>query len=666
MTTNSRRRNRWTGLGLVTGAAVIGNGLRLRSRLAGFPVLGDPAAATPTGEPSASSNPSTSSPAASGAAPAIAVDPAGAPNPTPTPTSSSAQTGWVFLVADSVTIPDATKAAAIAHAQAEGLEVLDLIPADLPTTRMLDLARMVDPTTYRDAPLVPGRGAFSALCIRADVADRAQLEEGTNLSLRQMVDATVEAKRHSPRAMAHAVATDIKAAPYGPAVRAEIITAIFGSAVGLVQAVGLAQMGAMAAAAIKSPKVGAAAIAAWSAQPILATAGTKLAPNDRTARSAGRAVLDPAELAGVSKALAGPQAPQQSPGQQRKQDPQTRAEYDADKAAGVDRFFEERRTTCPWCDSADLTTVLDTDDTLQHKPGRFRLDRCGACGHRFQNPRLTIDGLDYYYRDFYDGIGAESADFVFGATDRSYVGRTELVMRHRDDAPKRWLDVGTGHGHFCLIAKGILADTTFDGLDMTDGIDEAARRGWVDAGHRGLFPELAPTLAGTYDVVSMHHYLEHTREPREELEAAATALADGGIVLIEVPNPDCVMGRVLRKWWVPWFQPQHQHLIPHANLIAALDELGFDLLQLEVAESHQPVDLTMATWFAMNAAGPEVGLPWLAPPTTADRVRRAATFAVGAPVLAASIALDNLIAPVLTRYDGGNTYRLVARKRSNA
>jgi hypothetical protein len=46
-------------------------------------------------------------------------------------------------------------------------------------------------------------------------------------------------------------------------------------------------------------------------------------------------------------------------------------------------------------------------------------------------------------------------------------------------------------------------------------------RQWVEQAYVGLFPEMADSLLERYDVVSMHHYLEHTREPADELDAAA-------------------------------------------------------------------------------------------------------------------------------------------------
>lgn len=63
--------------------------------------------------------------------------------------------------------------------------------------------------------------------------------------------------------------------------------------------------------------------------------------------------------------------------------------YRADLAEGLDRFFEPRRDTCPWCGSTRLATRLRTTDLIQHKPGRFVLDRCEGCRHTFQNPRLS-------------------------------------------------------------------------------------------------------------------------------------------------------------------------------------------------------------------------------------------------------------------------------------
>lgn len=336
--------------------------------------------------------------------------------------------------------------------------------------------------------------------------------------------------------------------------------------------------------------------------------------------------------------------------------------YQAELAAGVERFLEPRRNTCPWCGSANLSILLRTADFTQRKPGRFTLEQCGACRHIFQNPRLTAAGLDFYYRDCYDGLGQELMDKVFAAAQRSYQGRAEMLRPFT--TPRAWLDVGAGHGHFCNTARSIWPHTIFDGLDQGTSISEAERRGWVGRGYQGSFIELGVELTDRYDVVSMHHYLEHTREPFDELDTAAKILLPGGFLLIEVPDPDFPLSRIFGQFWMPWFQPQHQHMIPLNNLVAAMRDRGFSPVAIQRGEAHQiGHDLTMSLVLALNAYAPDPRLPWLTtPPTRWGKIRRTITWGICWPLLIGMYSLDVLIGHVLRRTRTGNAYRVLARK----
>jgi SAM-dependent methyltransferase len=196
---------------------------------------------------------------------------------------------------------------------------------------------------------------------------------------------------------------------------------------------------------------------------------------------------------------------------------------------------------------------------------------------------------------------------------------------------------------------------------MSESIEEAERRRWVGHGYRGMFPDLAGELAGRYDVVSMHHYLEHTREPLEELDAARKVLHAGGHLLIEVPNPSSRMARVFGRLWVPYFQPQHQHLIPLDNLVHALEDRGFTILAVDRGAAHVPADVTCALALAVNAVAPDPKLPWLPHPVPA--ARRALHQVLGTaalPFFALTLAIDQLLALALRRTRGGNAYRVLA------
>jgi ubiquinone/menaquinone biosynthesis C-methylase UbiE len=337
-------------------------------------------------------------------------------------------------------------------------------------------------------------------------------------------------------------------------------------------------------------------------------------------------------------------------------------------AEGVDKLLEPRRDTCPWCGKPDIALVMRCRDEMQHKPGVFHIDRCGNCGHIFQNPRLSPEGLDFYYRDFYGGASAERFDELFALSPDHYRDRAASLeeVLGAGQEPERWLDVGAARGHFCLVAKERFPTTSFEGLDMDPGITDAERRGWIDQAHVGGFPELSHLLAEQFDVVSLYHCLEHTREPRDELAAAARVLRVGGHLAVEVPDPACFTRQLFGRWWFPWFQPQHQHFVTLGNLCGALDELGFDVVKVERQQVHQPVEVAMGSWLVLGHLGPATDDPWRPPATSFDRARHQVAKVVGVPVILTGFLADRLLSPVISRLQrGSNTYRVTARRRPN-
>ncbi len=311
-----------------------------------------------------------------------------------------------------------------------------------------------------------------------------------------------------------------------------------------------------------SPGWGAAAAAAVLLQPSLVTAGRALHP-----RSGGSAALDdavrrmvgPLTLLRASQARAtgatGAAGLADDPVESR------RAGYTAELSGGLDGFFEPRRDNCPWCGSTALSERLRTTDLAQFKPGRFVIEECDACGLLFQNPRLSIDGLNFYYRDFYDGLGAGGTQFLLRATSRptgagsSWSGGTPTRGRGWTSAP------GTPTSAWWPAASSPRPPSTASTWGKS--IEEAHRRRWIDRAYRGLFPDLVADLAGRYDLISMFHYLEHTGTRRRSCGPPAPCSSQAANnLLIEVPDPESRFGRAARcRYWLPWFQPQHQQFV---------------------------------------------------------------------------------------------------------
>ncbi|MFJ6566968.1 class I SAM-dependent methyltransferase [Streptomyces sp. NPDC091292] len=337
-----------------------------------------------------------------------------------------------------------------------------------------------------------------------------------------------------------------------------------------------------------------------------------------------------------------------------------RPAYLTELARGTDHFHERRRPDCPWCGSTALAVRLRTPDLLQHKPGAFVIERCRDCGHCFQNPLLTPEGLEFYERD------------AAARTARVFAAR-HGVRRHRSAArallpfgePESWLDVGTGDALFPAVAQQIHPYTSFDGLDAGPAVEKAAERGRIEEAHRGPLPTLAPRLTDRYDVLSMFHHLERVLDPRAELVAAHTVLRPGGHLLIETPDPDSRAAALLGRWW-----PSHcrtLHLIPPANLTRELRHLGFTIILTDHRAAHAPLDLSGALTLALDHYLPRPDTPWRThPPTSAQR--RARTFLTRAtiPLTTAAQATDHALTPLTSRTTFTNAYRVIARKDTRA
>lgn len=568
----------------------------------------------------------------------------------------------LFITAVGVRLDSATRRAASAYAARQRLRVLDLVPAGLDSVRALELLRRVDPAAYRFDRLAVGAGGGHAMLVDAELAERSGITRFDGLSIAEMNALTARLKSHASTGTDLAVTSAITPSGCPPADRRAILRSRWPSDLPVYLAgniIGMACLGAGLARCLArggaDTVAGAAVLAAASAQSHLATARSPLRPHDRRRFALTRPVAGPWRWLRVAAAREEPDPDL----------PRLRREYAAELRNGVGHFLEDRRTACPWCGDGALSHLLTSGDHQHHRPGVFTLDRCGSCGHIFQNPRLSPRGLDFYYRDFYDGSGAAEVERSFRLAAPHYRDRARLLSGHA--VPKAWLDVGGGHGHFCNAARDIWPHTRFDALDMSTAIEEAERRGWVDNAHVGLFPEMADKLVGTYDVVSMHHYLEHTLDPYAELSAAARVLPPGGHLLIEVPDPEWIIGRLAGRWWHAWFQPQHLHFIPLGNLVDALSETGLRTVAVERGPAHQPVDLLMIVMMLAHRIVPDPAKPWRDPRYRRLRVAaRTAVYLGAGPLMLGAAVADQLLYPLIRRGARSNTYRVLAQRLPDA
>jgi SAM-dependent methyltransferase len=99
---------------------------------------------------------------------------------------------------------------------------------------------------------------------------------------------------------------------------------------------------------------------------------------------------------------------------------------------------------------------------------------------------------------------------------------------------------------------------------------------------RGGRVHCGPALEGmrTFDndffsAILMRSYLEHEVAPRAVLEAALGKLAPGGVILVKVPNYDCIGRHVMGRRWCGFRLPDHVNYFTPKSLRRLAESIGY-------------------------------------------------------------------------------------------
>lgn len=209
----------------------------------------------------------------------------------------------------------------------------------------------------------------------------------------------------------------------------------------------------------------------------------------------------------------------------------------------------------------------------------YGVRECPRCHRRALDPRPSPEALAHWYGPSY-----------FGASTRKFVGPVEaFVDLFRDGRAReaagllarrppasgdraRVLDVGCGSGLFLAA----LAKRGFE-CHGTEFSDDTAVRARALPGlrvHTG--PIDADTYAaGSFDLISVWHVLEHLGDPDELLRHCARWLRPGGALMLAVPNIDSWQARLFRGAWFHLDPPRHFFHFGPGSLGSALAAAGF-------------------------------------------------------------------------------------------
>lgn len=135
------------------------------------------------------------------------------------------------------------------------------------------------------------------------------------------------------------------------------------------------------------------------------------------------------------------------------------------------------------------------------------------------------------------------------------------------------LDIGCGSGWSTdyFRSKGF----TVEAVEASQLRCEFAREKYGLTVHNCYVEDL--DITKKYDVVTLRHIVEHLEQPAKILNSVVKLLSDDGLLMVVVPNIDCIGKILFGRYW-EWVLPWHCNFFNPNSLHNLIEKSGFDVI----------------------------------------------------------------------------------------
>ncbi len=197
---------------------------------------------------------------------------------------------------------------------------------------------------------------------------------------------------------------------------------------------------------------------------------------------------------------------------------------------------------------------------------------CNQCGLIFMSPRLSDASLSllyhHWYKYAYDAIFVD--ENIIKDREKEFKNFHLKTVNRYFSQKGTLLDVGCGSGLFLSIAKQSGWKT--HGIEFDKETAHKARSMYDINIHTGTLHDAVFEL--DFDAITLFDYLEHTKNPKKDLERLHGMLKEEGLLFIRLPNQDSLQSKFMKEKWVGYIS-NHLSYFNIKTLTYLLNSSGF-------------------------------------------------------------------------------------------
>jgi len=227
---------------------------------------------------------------------------------------------------------------------------------------------------------------------------------------------------------------------------------------------------------------------------------------------------------------------------------------------------------CPACCAQVADIRYRYTDDNRHRADESLFYRCQECSFIFARPVL-IPELNNRQMDGVENAEMFNSKLMKWLYTKLFLKREISTLRElaRGKSECRLLDIGCGTGWTTKVFKDY-------GFTVT-GVEPSAVRAEIARQRYGIeiINDYLENLSGTavgYDVIVLRHIIEHLAEPDAIMQKVHDLLADDGIVVVIVPNINCLGRYIFETNWA-WVLPWHCNFFTPKSIMVFMKRLGF-------------------------------------------------------------------------------------------